>query len=209
VKTGSPTPTETPAGAAARILRGVLQLGRGDAQGLEAFRNTPEALLSAIAPSVALFLVIGLSQLGQKLDAVQMTKVMILITALLTRLVVSQLAAKFWKREALWLRYATALQWSSWLPLVLSLFALSLVELVMPGRASTPAGLAGVMLGVELYELWLGWFIARKALQISGGRAAALVVLINLSVAILYVIAALLPPHYNALREIMVPLPKS
>ncbi|WP_438382766.1 hypothetical protein ABHV46_03615 [Asaia sp. BMEF1] len=209
MKTGSSTPGDTPAGAASRIMRGVLQLARGDAQGIEAFRNTPEALLSALAPSVALFVVMGLSQFTQHFDAMQVTKVLILVAALLTRLVVSQIAASFWGRDAGWPRYATALLWCGWLPVVVSLFALSIVELAMPGVGSTPAVLGIVMLGVEIYELWLGWFIARKGLQISGGKAAVLVVLMNLSVAALYLIAAVLPPHYNALHELMAPLPKS
>lgn len=209
MKSGSPNPGDTPAGAAARIMRGVLQLARGDAQGIQAFRNTPEALLSALAPSIALFMVMGLSQLTHRFDAMQVTKVLILVAALLTRLVVSQLAASFWGREAGWSRYATALLWCGWLPVVVSLFALSIIEVALPGIGSTPAALGVVMLGVELYELWLGWFIACKGLEISRGRAAGLVVLMNVSVATLYILAAILPPHYNALHEIMAPLPKS
>ncbi|GBR14019.1 hypothetical protein [Asaia spathodeae] len=209
MKSGSIPPGETPAGAASRIITGTLQLARGDAQGIEAFRNTPEALLSALAPSVALFVVMGLSQLTQRFDAMQVTKVLILIAALLTRLVISQLAAAFWGRESLWTRYATALLWCGWLPVVVSLFALTIVQLILPGIGSLPAALGVIMLGVELYELWLGWFIARKGLQISGGKAAGLVVLMNVSVAALYLIAALFPPHYNALHELVAPLPKS
>jgi len=74
--------------------------------------------------------------------------------------------------------------------------------------ATSRSSLAGVMIGVELYELWLAWFVARAGLEITGGKAALLVVLINGAVAALYLIAALLPPYYNALKEIMGPLPK-
>ncbi|WP_336760331.1 hypothetical protein [Asaia sp. VD9] len=208
MNSGSSKQNETPAAAAARIMRGVMQLGRGDKQGIDAFRNTPEALLAAIAPSAALFIVLALSEFVQGYNAVEITKILILVTALLTRLVVSQLMARFWSREAVWPRYATALLWSSWLPMVLSLIVLCVMQIIMPGMATSRSALAGVMIGVELYELWLAWFVARAGLEITGGKAALLVVLINGAVAALYLIAALLPPHYNALKEIMGPLPK-
>ncbi|GBQ92822.1 hypothetical protein [Asaia krungthepensis] len=205
---GSANQPDTPASSATRIIRGVMQLGRGDKLGIAAFRNTPEALLAAIAPSAALFIVLALSTFVQGYNSTEITKVLILVSALLTRLVVSQYAARFWSREALWPRYATALLWSSWLPMVLSLIVICVMQLLMPGMATSRPALAGVMIGVELYELWLAWFVARAGLNISGGKAALLVVLINGAVAALYLIAALLPPHYNALKEIMGPLPK-
>ncbi|GAB6853734.1 hypothetical protein [Asaia astilbis] len=209
MKTGSPPPAETPTAAASRIMQGVWQLARGDEQGMNAFRNTSEALLAAIAPSAALFLVMAVPQALKGYHPTDIIKILILMTALLTRLVVSQFAATFWGRAALWPRYATAQLWSSWLPMVLSLFVLALLQMVTPGLGSSRGAFAGVMLGVELYELWLSWFVARAGLQIGGGKAALLVVLINVSMALLYLLAALLPPHYNALSEIMAATPKS
>ena len=208
MKPASPTPTETPSAAAARIMRGVLQLGRGDAQGMAAFRNTPEALLSAIAPSAALFLVLALAQFVQGYDATEVTKVLILVSALLVRLVVSQLLATLWKRDRIWLRYATAQLWAAWLPMILSLLVLSFAQIVMPGIVKSRPALAVIMIGIEIYEFWLAWFVAKSGLRIGGGKSAVLVIVINLAVASLYLIALLLPPHYNALKELMGPLPK-
>lgn len=205
---GSTPPAETPGGAATRIIRGVVRLGRGKAEGIESFGNTPEALLSAIAPSAALFLVLALSQFVQGYDATEVTKVLILITALLLRLVVSQALASVWGKAEGWLRYATALLWSAWLPMVLSLVVLSIAQIIMPGIVTSRPALAVIMIGIEAYEFWLSWFVAKSGLGLKGGKAALLVVAVNLAVASLYLIAIALPPHYNALKELMGPLPK-
>lgn len=209
MKPASPAPTETPSAAAARILRGVIQLGRGDARGIDSFHNTAEALLSAIAPNAALFLVLALSPLVQGYNATEVTKILILVSALLLRLVVSQLLATFWKRDDVWLRYATAQLWAAWLPMVLSLIVLSFAQIVAPGIVKSRPALGVIMISIEIYEFWLAWFIARHGLRIGGGKAALLVIAINLAVAALYVIALSLPPHYNALKEFLGPLPQS
>jgi hypothetical protein len=43
------------------------------------------------------------------------------------------------------------------------------------------------------YGLWLHWFLARKALGLSGGRAALLVLVVNLGTAV-----AVVGPHLLA-----------
>ncbi|GBQ15678.1 hypothetical protein [Swaminathania salitolerans] len=204
----TPTPDETPAGAAARILRGVLLLGRGDPRGIASFGSGPEALLSALAPSVALCLVTILSQALRGYDAIGVVKIFLLIVTLLSRLVVSQFMAVIWKRDDRWIRYATASLWCNWLPIVIMLFAVSLVQLLSPGAASGGSAVGGVVLGVELYELWLSWFVARAGLEIGGGKAALLIVAVNVSLMLLYGLAALLPPHYNVISELLAPMGK-
>jgi hypothetical protein len=87
-------------------------------------------------------------------------------------------------REALWLRTATALDWSFWL-LVPMLFIAAvagaiLVQLGLP-MANAEYATLGLM---GAYLLWYHWFIERTGLVLGRGQAAFLVVITGVTVAL-------------------------
>ena len=97
-----------------------------------------------------------------------------------------------WRREALWLRFATAFNWCQWL---LPLLGIALMLLFgMASAVGLPQHSAGILLVLCLgaYGLWLHWFLARHGLQLSGLRAALLVATVNLGTALLVLAPRLL-----------------
>lgn len=182
---------------AGNIARGVFLLARGKAEGLREFAPTPQAFLSSLAPMLALpvvgYLLVLLHDAAPEPHAAGgaigrlagLGDLLSTLCAVLGPPVLSFELARRWKREALWLRYATALDWTQWaIPALISVLLIGVYPLL---AAALPAQLAvGLMaLAIGGYALWLHWFVARHGLALSGGRAALLVVLVNLGTALL------------------------
>jgi hypothetical protein len=176
------------------ILLGVLMLARGRADGLHQFGYTVQAFLSSLAPLVAFplvgYLLLALGgngggggqppgELGALADLLGT------LCALLAPAVLSFELARLWRREALWLRYATALNWTQWaIPLLASVLLL-LVYPLLAASASAQVALGLIGLAIGGYALWLHWFVARHGLALSRGRAVLLVLVVNLVSAVL------------------------
>lgn len=176
------------------VLLGVALLARGRADGLHQFGYTVQAFLSSLAPLVAFPLV------GYILVAVQgagsasgqepgefgaLADLFGALCALLAPAVLSFELARLWRREALWLRYATALNWTQWAIPVLFSVLLLLVYPVLAASVSVRVALGVTGLAIGGYALWLHWFIARHGLALSRLRAVLLVVIVNLATAVL------------------------
>lgn len=196
----------SPRGPIASVVRGIWLLGRGDAEGLNFFQSGRDAVLSAMAPSLALYLVAAIGQVMAGPSAMALTNILLLLSALLARLVITQALAARWSRQGLWTRYAAAALWCDWLPGLFSLIAGLILHLALPKVGDTRAGMAGVFIVVELYDLWLSWFVARAGLVLRWYQAAMLVLAVLIVTLALYVTAAVLPPHYNLLKEVTTPL---
>ena len=159
---------------------GVARLARFRADGLLAFDATPAGLLNALAPWVA-FAVVGFvmalisGTVGAALGDLLGTMV-----ALLAPAVLSEAAARLWRRDAAWLRYAVALTWCQWAmpPALLAAIVLSGM-LVAAGLPREIAELVGA-LALLAYALGLHFFVARHALALSRWRTAALVAIVNI-----------------------------
>ena len=115
------------------------------------------------------------------------------LCALLTPAVLSFELARVWKRTDAWMRFATAFNWCEWiLPVVACVILVPLAVAVSAGMNEATATL--LMMGcLGLYGLWLHWFLARKALALSGFRAFVLVFVVNLGTA-----AAVMVPRWLA-----------
>ena len=162
------------------ILRGIVLLCRGRAAGFAEIGTGPEAFLSSLAPLIAFPLVgcVLMVAQGKTQDAV--ADFLATLIALLAPPVISHAIALRWGRQERWFRFATAVNWCQWvLPLlgaVLVMIAGVMVQAGVPLR-NTVVVLCCVLLA---YAFWLQWFLARHGLDLSGPRAAALVLIVNL-----------------------------
>jgi hypothetical protein len=84
---------------------------------------------------------------------------------------ISLVIADAWGRHNVWPRFITAWNW------ITIVQYLVLLATVLPGAWGLPAILANALALIGLgYALWLGWFVARDALGITGVRALVLLV---------------------------------
>ena len=167
------------------ILRGVLLLARGRAEGLRQFGDTPQAFLASLAPLIAFPLVGYLLLAAGGHGTAAIAGLLGTLCALLAPPVISFELARWWGRQHLWLRYATAVNWCQWaIPLLASALLLVVYPVLAQLLSDNAAGVA-VIAAIAAYALWLHWFLARHALALSGARAALLVGLVNLGTALL------------------------
>ncbi len=175
------------AGGAPNILLGVARLARGRADGLAAFGNTSQAFLASLAPLIAFPLVGGGLVLANGGGLPAISDLLATFCALLAPPVLSWSLARHWQREALWPRFATAFNWCQWaIPAIASVLLLVSGGLITAGMPNSIAGV-GVVVGMVGYALWLHWFLARRALELSAARAALFVACVNLATAAIVV----------------------
>jgi len=161
------------------ILRGIIEIALGRASGLQRFGATPRAVLNSlyalmVLPGISAFVMLARDEFGEALSVA-----LILVCALLAPMIISHLLALLWKREAEWLAFATAFNWSRFA--IIGVFAVMLLATMLLVQLGFPRETAANLLVIEMsfYSLWLEWFVARRTLRLSAGRALATVLMIN------------------------------
>lgn len=185
----------SPGESVRNVLRGMLRLATGRADGFAEIGNTPAAFSASIAPLIAFPLV------GAGLLAIQhhwqlaVSLFLSRFCGVLTQPVIVEFASgRIGGRTRNWLATSTALNWSIWL-----IFPL------IPAGALVSGALVGLGLSQEIavivtigligaYMLWLQWFILRHGLFVGRWRAAALLVVMNITIAALYLVPYLFHP---------------
>ena len=168
-----------------RPLVGMLRLARGRVDGLEQFGDTAQAFLSSLAPLLAFPIVGALLLLASDGPVKALATLLVTLVVQLAPAVLSHALARFWGREAAWMRYATAFNWCQW---ALPLAALALLIVLQAGMQmglSEEVADAALLAGLGAYGLWLNWLLARHGLGLSRFRAAALVAATNLGTVLL------------------------
>ncbi|OUJ13600.1 hypothetical protein [Acetobacter okinawensis] len=193
-------------GAVRRIIQGMLLLAGGKREGLAYFEGTPDAFGAALAPQMACILVGGMQIFLLPDKIMSATKLLLSLCVLFLPAVVSHFYAQRWGRGALWLRYITAATWCGWVVVLISLACALIAAVFTPDIARQQAFIGALALCAAAYELWLQWFVAKVGLGVSGGRAALLYVSILLASITLYGLAALLPPHYMVITDLLQPM---
>jgi hypothetical protein len=160
------------------ILLGIARLARGRADGLAQFGDTRQAFLASLLPLVA-FPVFGEVLVAMRGERPALADLLATLCALLAPPVLSFSLARYWGREALWPRFATAFNWCQWaIPVIAFLLLLAMSLLIALGVPNEAAGHVWI-LGLAGYGVWLHWFLARRALDLSALRAVVLVVAVN------------------------------
>jgi hypothetical protein len=166
------------------IVVGILRVARGRPDGVACFGTTSQAFLASLAPLIAFPMVGAVLAIVAEGPRRALTDLAMTVCALLMPAVLSYELARFWHRTEAWARFATAFNWCEWiLPVLACLILVPLSVAMSAGLSETVASV--VLVGcLGMYGLWLHWFLARKALALSAVRAAALVLLVNLSTAV-------------------------
>lgn len=175
----------------ANILLAMARVARGRADGMPLFPGTTQGFLASLAPLVGFPVALAILMLmgGGGLRAI--ASLLGTLCALLVPPVVSFELARLWRRQASWLRFATAFNWCQWVVLLVGMIVMMFVmTLASAGGAAAPglnrAADAGIVIIVG-YGLWLHWFLGRHGLQVSRLRAAVLVVCVNLGTALVVI----------------------
>jgi hypothetical protein len=169
------------------VSRGVLLLATFQSRGFTHFGGTPGRFLASLASLLIFPVVGGVASAAAPEQGSPIGEIAAAICAMLLTPVLTWEFARWWRREQAWLRYATAANWCQWAVVAFTM----LVVLVMPLLLGTSMGAdsigkAVVLVGAVLaYGLSLQWFLARRGLDISGWRAALLVLAVNAATALL------------------------
>lgn len=176
----------------AGVMRGIIRIGTFKADGLAEFGATPQAFLNSLAPLLALPVVGGLIMLGRGHVMEALASVLANLVILLAPPVAAHAVARWWRREALWLRYAVAYNWCQWA------VALALLAAMVSGGILVASGLPEMavaqlaMLALAGYGIALNWFLARTALELSSGRAALFILMVWLAAMVLVMVPVVL-----------------
>lgn len=176
----------------ANLARGVMLLARGRPEGFAEIGDTTQAFLASLAPLIAFPLVGAALSLASGRVVGAIADFLATLCVLLAPAVISHWLARRWGREEAWLRFATAFNWCQWiLPVLAAALLVAVSVLVAAGLPNEVAALL-MLLGLVAYGLWLHWFLARRGLGLSTGRAVLMVLAINVGSALLVLAPALL-----------------
>ena len=179
------------AGEKPSILRGMGQLARLRGAGIEQFPATRQAFLNSLAPWLALPLVGGLLLLFGGQGRAAIGNLLFAAVALLAPAVVSHALARWWGREARWLRYAIAFNWCQWVITAAGLGVLVLAQIGIEAGLPRNAMLIILSLGFMIYAMAVQVNLASAALAMTRLRAIGFIVMINLAALLLVLLPML------------------
>jgi hypothetical protein len=169
------------------VLRGMLLCARFRPEGLAQFGDTSGAFLSSLLPLILFPLLHAVLLRPRAGGPPAGTLLFATITAVLATAVLSHTVAQFFHKESLWKRYATAVNWNTWVvQLGAELALLAFSGLAAAGINPTTAFI-GSFAALGLYALGLQFFLARHGLLLTRRRAVILVLAVNLGAAALAV----------------------
>jgi len=167
------------------VVRGVLLLARGKAAGIAHFGNSAESFTASLAPLIAFPLVGTVLNVINGAPAEAIIGFLSRLCAVLAVAVITYEFARVTRRESLWLRTATALNWSFWIFIpLLAIAGITGAIMVTAGMPLTTA--EDILIGLmATYLLWYHWFAVRAGLNLGVFQAIALVILTNAAIALL------------------------
>jgi hypothetical protein len=155
-------------------------IARGRAQGLNCFRDTPQAFLLSLAPGLGLLaaaVVEGFAE-GRAMSAID--EIPGTLCVLLAPAVLSYELARFWGREAFWNRYIVAFNWCQWLLPMIAFVLIAILTFAQAAGVDGQGGIRVLLVCLAGYAVWLNWFLARHGLALTAWRAVGLVAVVNL-----------------------------
>jgi hypothetical protein len=163
------------------ILRGVGLIARGRTEGLNCFRDSPQAFLHSLLPGLGVMAAAFVQAVAAGSGVSAVVDIPATLCILLAPAVISYELARRWGREAFWNRYIVAFNWCQLLlPCIAFVMVLGVIVAQSGGRAAAPL-LKPLFVCLAFYALWLNWFLARHGLALTPWRAAAMVGAVNIA----------------------------
>ncbi|MDD2704863.1 MAG: hypothetical protein PHU07_05970 [Acidocella sp.] len=155
-------------------------MAKGKRPGIIEFGNTKEAFYASLAPLIA-FPLVGSGTTALHGDwQLAIVSFLSRLCAVLVLPLVTFEVARILGREKLWLRAATALNWSFWIMLPVFIIA-ALLFSIMAQAGMTQVAAFGVSFSLAgLYLLWNRWFILRTGLGLGIWQAVLVVVIVSI-----------------------------
>jgi len=160
-------------------LAGALLLARGRPEGLSLVESSPAgAWRSFVAALICLPALLGIRFFSWVTFGTPEGGMLRALIAELTAYAIAWVGfalltlplAQAWGREASWPRFIAAWNWTNMVQYALMLVLTVPAALGLPPVVTQALTLCGIG-----YAFWLEWFVARHALGVEGGKAAALV----------------------------------
>ena len=174
------------------ILRGMILIARGRAEGMNCFRDTPHAVLYSLTPGIGVLIAAVLQGLFGKEGAAALVEIPGTLCVLLAPSVLSFELARFWGRDGFWNRYIVAFNWCQWVLPVAGMILVLVLAIARTAGVGGGTGFAVIFVCLAGYALWMNWFIARHGLALSKGRAAGFVAAVNLGTMAIVVVPSFL-----------------
>lgn len=166
-------------------LIGIFELAIGRARGFGRFAVSPRAFMVSLAALMCIPAFMALLVAGRIGLDTALATLLAIFCAVLVPPVISHALARFWDRDAWWLRFAIAYNYSR-IAVVGIYAALLMMAAVMLSLRMPRMAVSGVIQSVMLvYTLWFDWFLLRTGLQLSAARAAMGVLALNIATFIL------------------------
>ena len=173
-------------------LRGIFLLATWRREGMANFADTRQGFLNSLAPLLALPLVGFLLLAAQGQFVAALSNLLLAVVVLLGPLMASQAIARWWRRDAGWYRFATALNWCQWGITAAALLMMFVAGLLTNAGLSPRGGILLLALGCIVYAVSVQSLIARAGLGMSAARAIGFVLLFNGAAAMLILVPALI-----------------
>lgn len=162
-------------------LVGIFELAIGRAGGFARFPVSPRDFLVSLGILLCVPAFMALMVAGRAGLDTALTALLAIFCALLVPPVVSHTLARLWDRDAWWLRFAIAYNYSR-IAVVGVYAALLMVAAIMLSMRMPRLAVSGIIQTIMLvYTLWFDWFLLRAGLQISAARAAMGVLALNIA----------------------------
>jgi hypothetical protein len=169
------------------VMKGLFLLARGKASGIAEFGNTIDALYASLAPLIAfplvLAIVLGLNGQPEAASVAFLSQ----LCAVLFVSVATHGFAVWARREPVWLRTATALNWSIWLLVPLLFLGGFAGALMVMAGTSKQIAVDVMFVFTAVYLLWYHWFTVRCGLQVKFLPALGIVLGTNFVIGLLSV----------------------
>ncbi len=171
---------------AEHVVLGTLQLALLRPEGMRQFGDSRQCFLNSLAPLVALPLMGGVLGVVSGAGPDELAALLGSLVGLLAPPVLSEAMARLFGREREWLRYATAFNWSRWTMLLAAGVGLMLMATLAAAGLGDHEAVGLGLAAVLVYSIVLDWFIARVGLRLAWWQAAAVVLVVNLGAALMF-----------------------
>ncbi len=189
--------TLAPRGTMPPILRGMLLIARGRPEGLNCFRDTPRAYVFSLATGIGILFGAVIQGIAEGSVSKALSEIPGTLCVLLAPSVLSFELARLWGREAFWYRYIVAFNWCQWLLPMIGFLMIVALTMARLGGVAGQGALRLLLVGLAVYAMWLNWFLARHGLALTVGRAALLVIAVNVGTLALVFIPSMLATHFE------------